>query len=315
MKKYSLEQFLIIAAFAVIYIVWGSTYLANYLAIQTIPPFIMGGSRFFTAGLILFLPSLLMGQGFPSLKEIINAAYLGVLFLAIGVGLVVWSEQFIDTGIVALIIAFQPLLIVLMMWVFWHQKPGWNNMGGTIIGIIGMLLLVTQESLLADQNTIWGIIAIGISIISWSIASLKVSKIELPKSKLQSSGIQMIGGGATLLIAAFILGEFRGFELAQIDQPSFTAWLYLIVFGSLIGFTCFNYLLTKVSPDKVATSNYVNPVIALLLGWSLNNEILSGQSIIAACFLIGGVILINTKRKKAKSSEKVVVPKVEMEVQ
>ena len=289
------KRFLIIGAFATIYFVWGSTYLANYIAIQAIPPFTMAGSRFFTAGVLVFLFEYLRGRGIPKWELFRNALLIGILFLAFGTGGVIWALQFVDTGITSLVVAFEPLVVVLLLWVLQGKRPGRKTWLGTALGIVGMVLLVTQQTIITDRRTILGILVIGISILAWALASIYVSKIKLPQSKFQGTAIQMVGGGFALLFFGLVAGEFQHLSLAKIDAKESLALLYLIFFGSILAFSAFNYLLQNVSADKVATSNYVNPVVALILGWGFNEEIISGQSLLAAAVLLIGVFFINAK--------------------
>ena len=289
------ERWLIIGAFAVIYIIWGSTYLANYWAIQAIPPFLMSGTRFLTAGLILFLITYAKDATPITRKQGMNAILMGFLFLTIGAGGVVWAEQYIDTGMVALLIAFDPLLILFLFWVIRGSRPSGLSIIGTALGIIGMGTLVDQPQFTATKEAIWGLIAIGISMVAWALASIYISTIDLPKSKGRSTAIQMLAGGSCLLLISTISGELRQFSPQRVDWQVGLSWIYLVLLGSLLAFSAFNYLLTKVSPAKVATSTFVNPVVALLLGWAFNAELLSTQSILAAGILLSGVVFINNQ--------------------
>lgn len=293
------DQLLIIGAFAVIYVIWGSTYLFNYYAIQSIPPFIMSGSRFLVAGTLLFLTARLLKHKKPSRTQWKNATGIGFLFFTLGVGGVVWSIQFIDTGIASLVVAFEPLLIIFLLWSLLGKRPGPTSIAGTVLGIIGMALLVSQDHFITDQNTLWGILFIGVSITAWSLATIYISRIDLPGSKMLSAGMQMIAGGISMIMVGFFIGEFSTFNFAVIDLRASLSWFYLVLFGSVLAFTCFNYLLLKVSPDKVASCTYVNPVVALLLGWSLNGEILTTQSAVAAIVLLGGVVFITLDKTSA----------------
>ncbi len=300
MKNLSSERVLIPLAFGIIYLVWGSTYLANWYAIRDIPVFIMCGTRFLVAGIFLFGLSFLMGAKWPTLKHWKNTAFLGVLFFLIGNGGAVWSLQFIDSGIEALIIAAQPLVIVLMMWGMNNTRPSGKTLLGIGLGIAGMALLVLQDKFMSNEDVIIGIGVILISVLSWGYASVKISKIALPASKPLSAGLQMLWGGAMLLTVGLFSGETKAFNLSQISALAGWSWLYLVVFGSIIAYSAFNYLLLKVAPDKVSTNTYVNPVIAILLGWGLNGEALTGQSVLAAVLLLVGVIFINTRRDMLK---------------
>lgn len=295
MKGITKDQLLLAGAFAAVYLVWGSTYLVNYIAIQEIPPFLMSGMRFSLAGGLLLGLTLLQGKPWPTPEQWKYGAITGVMFLAVGTGLVVWAEQYIDTGLAALFVAFEPLIIVLMVWMRRAQRPGWNSILGVAVGVAGMLLLVGQPRFHNDPQTWMGIGAIFVAILSWGFASLYVTEVNLPASRMQTASLQMLGGGVVLLIAGFAAGEHRGFSLLQVSEKGWFAFAYLIVLGSWLAFSAFNYLLVKVAPEKVATTNYVNPVVALFLGWALNGEELTYQSILAAILLLGGVFFINSR--------------------
>lgn len=288
---------LIIAAFAVVYIVWGSTYLVNYFAIQTLPPFIMSGSRFIVAGSILYLAGRLMGQPAGSALHWRNALWAGVLLLGVGTGGVVWAMQWVDTGIAALIVAFEPLLVVLLLWIMRGKKPAGRSIAGVGIGVAGMALLVLQDTLIADRNTALGVLVIFIGILSWGYAAIWVGRAKLPASSMQTAAIQMLGGGAALMLFSLVVGEWTDFQWGQVSTKSWLAWLYLVAFGSILAFSAFNYLLARVSPEKVVTTNYVNPVVALLLGWGLNGEVISLQSLTASILLLAGVFFIVSRKK------------------
>lgn len=295
MKNPANEKWLIIAAFGIIYIVWGSTYLANWYAIQDIPPLLMSGSRFFTAGAILYSLSSIFGKTKTTREHWKNATVSGIMFLAIGTGGMVWAEQFIASGMLALMVAFQPLLILLLMWQMDRKKPTARGVFGTLLGMVGMAFLVMQDQFISDQKTLVGLGVIFISLISWGVASIRIAKIDMPSSKLQGAGMQMLTGGTALLIAGTISGELADFQLDNLTPRGVWSWVYLVLFGSIVAFSAFNYLLVKSTPDKVVTSNYVNPVVAMLLGWGLNNEVITGQSLLAAVLMITGVVFINTR--------------------
>jgi drug/metabolite transporter (DMT)-like permease len=290
------ERWLIIGAFFVTYFVWGSTYLVNYLAIESIPPFLMSGARFFTAGALLFLWASWRRHPMPAPAEWRNAAGMGILFLSLGTGGVVWAQQYIDTGLAALLVAFDPLLIMLLMWALLGRRPALLSLTGAGIGIVGMSMLVGQPQLVKNSDSIAGLMAIALSMFSWAIASIYVSRLPMPVSRLRTSAVQMLGGGTALLLFSLISGESAGFRLGQVSQQSALSWAFLVLMGSLLAFSCFNYLLTKVSPEKVATNTYVNPVVAMTLGWAFNNEQVTAQSILAGTIMITGVFFINVKR-------------------
>lgn len=289
------DKWLVPICFGLIYFVWGSTYLANWFAIQDIPPLLMSGSRFMGAGLVLLLLSRFFGGAKITRKQVLNASKLGVMFLAIGTGGMVWSEQFISSGMVALMAAIQPLFILLLMWQMHGKRPNFAGIVGTFLGIIGMTFLVGQDQFIGGAKTILGLTIIFFSVLSWGIASVQLSKTDMPANKLQSAAIQMLAGGGVLLLVSLFSGEAFHFQWANLTTRGAWSWAYLMVFGSIISFSAFNYLLVKSTPDKVATANYINPVVAMLLGWLLADELITGQSLIAAVLMLTGVVFIKTK--------------------
>lgn len=291
------EKWLTIGAFAAIYIIWGSTYLFNKFAIETMPPFLMAGSRFFVAGLLMLLYLIIKGNiQWPSQRQILNASLVGIAFLTLGNGLVVWALQYIDTGVTALLIAFDPLLIILFMWLMNGEAPGRRNLFGTFLGIVGMVILIGQPQFVANQETIISLFLVLIALIAWAIASILIPSWDMPKNKIMGSAVQMLVGGGLMLLYGVITQEYQGVVLQDLSTKSLWSWVYLVTFGSIIAFSAFNYLLHKVSPDKVSTATYVNPIIALLLGWWFNNESLSMQSMIAAAILLVGVFFIRSHK-------------------
>jgi len=290
------EQLTIIGAFAAIYFIWGSTYLFNWYAIHDIPPFLMSGSRFLVAGTLLFGFTLLRGKKRPSLRNWLHAWVCGTLFLSIGTGGTVWAEQYIDSGITALMIGSEPLIITILLWQLKGKRPATVAIMGLSLGSLGMYLLVGQPAFLATADSIKGLTAIFISMLAWGIIAVKLNDFDLPESRIQASAMQMLTGGLMLLLLSGLTGEYPQFQWHELTLRGGLSWIYLVTFGSIIAFSSFNYLLSKVSPDKVATSNYVNPIVALLLGWGLNNEYISGQSLAAASLLLFSVFLINAPR-------------------
>jgi drug/metabolite transporter (DMT)-like permease len=298
--------YLVVLSFLTIYIVWGSTYLAVAIGLEQIPAFQICSIRYIIAGCI----SLVLYQIFaPSKKtnklELKNAIKAGFTFLGLGTGGVAWSLNFIDTGMAALIIAAAPLIIVILMWIINKTRPSNQTFAGVFIGLIGMFLLINQDSLMSDSRNWLGIVIIFLSIFAWGLGSIFVSKAELPKSQFLNSGIQMVTGGIFTIFVSILLGEKGASPIAY----TINTWLslaFLILFGSLAGFTAFNYLLKKVSPEKVATNTYVNPVIAMILGYYFRDEIISNQSVAAAVVLLFGVFIVNTTRRKSLTKKAII---------
>jgi len=288
---------LIVLAFFSVYVIWGSTYLLNKIAVGELPPFMLASIRFISAGLLIFIICKIMGIPLSiTKKQLKNTVIAGFLFLTFGNGVVVWALKFVDSGFAALEISAQPLVILLLMRILEGKKIKPMSVIGVILGIIGIYLLVSQKELVSQENSVVGIIMIFLCMMSWAYGSLFVAKAELPTNYFVNTGYQMLTGGIMLFISSLLFGETWSLP-TQWSSPVQISMLLLIVFGSIVAFTSFNYLLKVVSPEKVATSTYVNPIIALFLGWYFLNENITLQSIIAAVILLTGVYFINTSKK------------------
>lgn len=291
------EKILILLAFFAIYVIWGSTYLLNKMAVTELPPFMISSIRFIIAGILIFIIAKIMGISLSiSKKQLLNTIIVGFLFLTIGNGIAVWALMYLDSGFAALEISAQPLVILLLMLILQGKKIQPMSILGVIFGIIGIYLLVSQKEIITQKNSIIGMVMIFVCMLSWAYGSLFVAKVDLPSNYFVNTGYQMLTGGIMLLIASLLFGESWSMPTQWSGQVQI-AIILLIVFGSIIAFTSFNYLLKKVSPEKVATCTYVNPIIALILGWYFLNEQITTQSVIAAIVLLTGVYFINTKKK------------------
>ncbi len=234
----------------------------------------------------------------PKLLEIRNAALAGFVFLGLGTGGAIWSLNYLDTGFTALIISGEPLLIVFLMWLINKQAPTMQTIFGIIMGIVGIYLLVSQKSLVATDDQWLGIFMVLLSMIAWGLGSIFVSKAKMPDNQFFSTTIQMFVGGLTTLIISIIIGE-EMLALSEWNDLTMISLAFLIVFGSVVAFTSFNYLLKTVSTEKVVTNTYINPIIAMLLGYLYNNEIITGQSVFAAVVMLAGVFIINSNKTKS----------------
>jgi drug/metabolite transporter (DMT)-like permease len=291
------NKLLIVLAFFSIYVIWGSTYVLNKIAVDELPPFMLAAIRFIIAGILIFLIAGITDQNLRiSKRQFVNTAIAGFLFLAFGNGLVVWALKFVDSGFAALEISAQPLVILLLMWLLQGKKIRAMSWIGVILGIIGIYLLVNQRIVLNQEDSYIGIIMILFCMISWAYGSIFVGKADLPKNYFVNTGYQMLTGGVMLTLLSFSFGEEWSSPAVWSSQVQISMIL-LIIFGSIVAFTAFNYLLKMVSPEKVATNTYVNPIIALFLGWYFLNEIVTIQSIIAAVILLTGVYFINTSKR------------------
>ncbi len=290
---------LVILAFFAIYVIWGSTYLLNKIAVLELPPFMLASFRFTTAGLLIFVLARIMGIPVSiSRKQLGNTIIAGFLFLSFGNGVVVWALRFVDTGFAALEISAQPLIILLLMRTLQGKKIQPMSVVGVILGIIGIYLLVSQKQIITKENSILGMVMIFACMLSWGYGSLFVAKADLPPNYFVNTGYQMFTAGIILAIMSLGFGENW---ISPMDWSFEVKWVMvlLVVFGSILAFTSFNYLLKSVSPEKVATSTYVNPIVALILGWYFLDEKITTQSIVAAVILLTGVYFINTKKTLA----------------
>ena len=288
----------IIAAFASIYLVWGSTYLAIRYAIETIPPFTMGGARFLVSGVLLYAWARYRGAPNPTRLNWRNAAIAGAFLLLGGNGAVVWAEQFVPSGLTALLVSILPFWLVIIEWVRPpRRRPSALVLVGLVLGFVGIIVLIGPGNLGGDGDVpLVGALVLILGSLSWAIGSFWSRDAELPKSGLLTTGMEMLAGGALLLIAGVVSGELTNFDIQRVSRDSAIGLLYLITFGSLIGFTSYIWLLDKVSPAILGTYAYVNPIVAVLLGWAIAGEALSIRTGVAAAIVICAVALITSAR-------------------
>lgn len=291
--------YLILLAFFAIYVIWGSTYLLNKIAVSQLAPFMLASVRFTVAGLLIFSIAKLSGQQLHiTKKQLLNTMFTGFLFLSLGNGFAVWALKYVDSGFAALEISAQPLIILIMMRIFQGKKIQPMSAFGVLLGMIGIYLLISQKEIVTKENAIIGILMIFGCMLSWGYGSLFVGKADLPKNYFVNTGYQMFFAGLFLVLMSL---AFQEPWVSPLEWQTDVIWvmLLLIVFGSILAFTSFNYLLKMVSPEKVATSTYVNPIVAMLLGWYFLDESISMQSIVAAIVLLSGVYFINSRKKLA----------------
>jgi drug/metabolite transporter (DMT)-like permease len=296
MVKMQRNTILVVLSFFAIYFIWGSTYLWNKIAVTELPAFMLAGIRFVIAGSLIFIISKILGLPLKITKEQFKNTFIaGFLFLTFGNGVVVWALKYVDSGFAALEVSAQPLVVLLMMRVLQGKKIQPMSVIGVVLGITGIFLLVGQQEIIAQEGAILGMVLIFICMLSWSYGSLFVGKADLPSNFFVNTGYQMLSSGISLLLISPLLGETWSSPL-EWSTPVLWSMLLLIIFGSIVTFTAFNYLLRIVSPEKVATSSYVNPIIAMILGWYFLNEAITLQSAIASVILLTGVYFINTKK-------------------
>jgi drug/metabolite transporter (DMT)-like permease len=289
-----------LTAFAIIYFVWGSTFLAIRIGVNEVPPLLLAAMRFTIAGLVLYLWLLARGERSPTLREWTSASLLGLIIFVFDYGLLFWSEKRIPSGIAAVMLATIPVFMALSEIIFLRtQKLTARLLLALLIGVAGVAVLMSHSLNLGGAPIDkFGAIALIFAAISWSVASAFTRILPLPSSKVMSSGAQMLTGGIFLTIAAAAFGEFRNFHPTGVSRGAWLALLYLIVAGSIIGFTAYVWLIHHQSPTKVGTYAYVNPIVAVLVGYFLGGEALTSRTILGTLFVLISVIVITTTSAK-----------------
>ncbi|HEX6940580.1 MAG TPA: drug/metabolite exporter YedA [Longimicrobiales bacterium] len=287
----------VLAAFAAVYVIWGSTYLAIRFAIETLPPFLMAGVRFLVAGALLYGWVRLRGAPRPARAEWKAAAVIGALLLLGGNGAVVWAEQRISSGVAALLVAVVPFWMVLLEWLRpGGVRPTLGVIGGLAVGFAGLAMLIGPGGSGGGAVDLLGAGALLFGSLTWAVGSIYSRTAALPKAPLLGTAMEMLVGGALLVLAGALVGEGSRVALEAVTLRSVLALLYLIVFGSLIGYSAYVWLLKVSTPAKASTYAYVNPVVAVFLGWALAGEPLTLRVLVAAAVIIGSVVVITTAR-------------------
>ncbi len=294
----------LILAFASVYLIWGSTYLAIKFAIETIPPFFMAGVRFLISGSILYAWARMQGAARPTRIHWKSAAVVGVLLLLGGNGGVVWAERVVPSGVAALIVAIVPVWIALLEWMRpGGKKPGWQVTAGLAAGTLGLLLLASPgEAALGARVDLVGAAVLVFATLSWAVGSIQAKHSPLPDSPWLATGMEMLAGGASLMLVGLLTGEAGQLDFGSMSQKSLLSMIYLTTFGSLVGFTAYIWLLRVGSPTRAATYAYVNPVVAVFLGWLLASEAITPRTVLATLVIVGGVVLITSARTRAPSA-------------
>ena len=301
---------LLIVAFAAIYVLWGSTYLAIKYVIETLPPFISAGARFSLAGATLFIVGRFSKDyKKPTLRQWRASAVVGTLLFLGGNGGVVIAEHHITSGLAALLVATEPFWVVLLSWLWLKgARPDWRVTLGLLIGFVGVYLLMDGGAVRAgsDTNQLFGMILVIAAGLCWATGSIYGVRAPASKSPILASGMQMLVGGSVMLLFGTLMGEWAGFEISVVSRNSWLALAYLLVFGSLIGFTAYSWLLKNARPAMVATYAYVNPVIAVILGWAIAGESFTGRTLLGAGVIVGSVVMITSQNSEAIREEKAV---------
>lgn len=296
-----------IVAFAAIYVVWGSTYLAIRYAVETIPPFMMMGIRSVVAGMILFGLSRSRGR-IEIRREHLPALFIiGISFFLVGHGLLAWAQQRVPSGLAAVLVASEPLTIFLIEWLFIRDaKIKARGMVGLLLGFAGIVYLIAStKGIDTSETDILASVAIVFGASSWAGGAVYSRVALLPKSPVTSAGAELMIGGILLLFGSLILGEAETFRLSAVSLRSVLGLMYLIVFGSVITFSAYLWLLGHTSATRISTHTYVNPVIAVFLGWLIGGESLTTELFIATLFIVISVFLVLNDHRKTRFDEKV----------
>ena len=283
----------LVAAFAAVYVLWGSTYLGIRFSIETLPPFFTQGTRFFLAGAVLYAWARWRGQPAPSRREWIGSAITGALLFVCGTGGVVWAEKYLPSGVAALVVATEPMSFVLIEAMRRRRMPGGLVLAGLALGTAGLAILVGPGDLLGSGRYHAGaILVLVVGTFAWAGGSLFSRGSRLPGSPVMATAATLLTGGALLALVGSAAGELSRFDPSAVSAKSVVATLYLFVFGSIVGFSAYLWLLRVSTASRVSTYAYVNPIVAVLLGWALAAEPLTPRVFVAAAVIVGAVALI-----------------------
>jgi drug/metabolite transporter (DMT)-like permease len=284
------------AAFLAVYVIWGSTYLAIRFGVETMPPFLMASVRFLVPGALLVAWRRAQRVPAASRAQWRSAAIVGTLLLLGGNGLVTWAEQWVPSGLAALLVGSVPLWMGLMTWAIEPAaRPRARGIAGLLLGFVGVGILVDPRGELGGNGQIFvGALGIVAASAFWAAGSLTARRVDLPKDLLYATGMQMLTGGASLFLAGTLAGEWTRVDPGAVSAKSLLSLLYLLVFGSLVAFSAYAWLLRATTPAKVSTYAYVNPVVAVLLGWALAGEPLTARTLVSAAIIVASVAMITT---------------------
>jgi drug/metabolite transporter (DMT)-like permease len=286
----------VLLAFSIIYFVWGSTFLAIRVGVREVPPFLLAGMRFVIAGLALYAWMRAKGTPSPTRREWGAATFLALLIFVFDYGLLFWAERRVPSGIAAVMMATIPVFMALAEIFFLRTQRLTVRLGfALLVGLGGVAVLVGKSMSLGEAAVdSTGACALIFAAISWSIAASLSRKLPLPAAKAMSSGAQMLAGGILLLLSSALLGEFRGFRVQTVSRGAWLALAYLIVAGSIVGFTAYVWLIHHESPTKVGTYAYVNPVVAVIVGYFLGGEAIGLRTILGMLLVLVSVVVITT---------------------
>ncbi len=293
----------VLLAFAAIYLIWGSTYLAIRVAVETMPPFTLAGVRFIVAGAVLYAWLAYQGRARATPRQWRDNLIIGALLLVCGNAVVTWAEVKIPSGITTLLISINPLLMVLFEWLSPKGiRPTWLTFAGVILGFGGLVLLVGAGAGGAALDP-WSCAGIMFACVCWSFGSIYSRHVRNPADPMMAATLQMLLGGILMLVIGQFRGETNGFHLHDLTSRSVAAWVYLVVAGSLLAFPAYLYLLKHSTPARTSTYAYVNPVVAVFLGWLILGEPITGRTFVAAAIIIAAVVIITTQKARAAAKK------------
>jgi drug/metabolite transporter (DMT)-like permease len=280
-------------AFFAVYVCWGMTYLAMRVAVEDIPPHLMSGARFIVAGVVLYAWARLRGDAAPEPRHWRSATLIGAFLLLGGNASVAWAEQRVPSGLAAVLIAVAPIWMVGLEWARGAPRPKPHVVAGLLLGLVGVGLLVSSRGSSSTSVDPIGATVLILASASWAWGSVISKSAPLPESPFVATGMEMIAGGVLLLLTAIAAGQLKGFDPRHVSLQAALSWGYLVVFGSLVGFTAYIWLLGVTSIAKAGTYAYVNPIVAVLLGWAILHEAVTSKMLLAAGIILAGVALVS----------------------
>lgn len=283
----------IFAAFFAIYFVWGTTYLAIKYAVESIPPYLMMGMRSLTAGAVLYAWGRIRGDANPARKQLPPLVIIGFLFFLVGHGGLAWAQKTVPSGVAALLIATEPVIIAIFEPLFTGEgRIGKRTVLGMLIGISGVAVLVIEHGSGFEKANLLGTFGILICAGAWATGAIYSRVTELPGSPFIRGGLQLLSGGMMLILVSYISGEWSGFSFSGVTVKSWQGLAYLVVFGSIIAFSAYTWLLTTTTATRISTHSFINPVVAVIVGWAFGSEALTSEILIATVLIVISVWLV-----------------------
>ncbi|HKG90264.1 MAG TPA: EamA family transporter [Gemmatimonadaceae bacterium] len=293
-ERASPPRALVVAAFAILYVVWGSTYLAIRYAVETMPPLLMAGTRFLAAGAVLYAWAVARGRRLGSAAEWRGATLAGLLLISAAYGLVSWAEQRISSGLAALLVASVPAWMLILERVTGEgERPAPLAIAGVVLGFVGQYILLRPELARGASGDLLAAGAVLLSNVAWAVGSLASRRVKLPDSPLLNTAMQMLAGGAVLVALGLAVGEGPRVAGGAVSARSIAAWAYLVVAGSMLAYTAYVWLLGVTTTARVTTYAYVNPVVAVLVGWLVGGEAVGAHTVVATVVILAAVLMIN----------------------